>query len=92
MAPSANATAHGASGTIHLNAMPTASVVVATRPMASSRIGRRLERKSRHEVSMAAGYNTAGSTIASISSGSIASPGQSYANPSPIPARTSTMG
>ena len=92
IAPSANATAHGACGTSHLNATPTASVVVATKPMANSRIGRRNRRKSRHDVARAAGYSTAGSTMASTNCGSSPSPGQPYTNPTPIPARTSTIG
>ena len=92
MAPSANATAHGASGTSHLNAIPTASVVVATKPMASNRMGRSIERKSRHEVLIAAGYSTAGNTIASIRCGSSASSVQSNVKPNPMPARTSTTG
>ena len=92
MAPSAKQTAQGAPGTSHLSASPTASVVVATRPIASSRIGRSFARKSRHDVSIAAGYSTAGRTIASTRSGSTSSAGQSNAKPRPMPASTSTIG
>ena len=92
MAPSAKQTAQGAPGTSPLSASPTASVVVATSPIASSRIERRLRRKSRQDVAIAAGYSTAGRTIASTRSGSVLSAGQLNRTPMPMPASTSTIG
>jgi len=54
IAPSTKATAQGTSGNSSLSVTPTASVVAATRPIASSPIGRICALKSVHDVSSAA--------------------------------------
>ena len=54
MAPNANATAQGSSGTSHLSVAATATVVAMTRPTARSEIEPRFARKSRQDVKSAA--------------------------------------
>lgn len=54
MAPSTRATDQGKPGNRPRAVMATAPVVITTRPMARVEIGRRLARKSRHEVKIAA--------------------------------------
>ena len=55
IAPSANAAAQGRLGTMEWATHAIVIVVKRTNPMASSKIGRKLRRKSRHDVKSAAG-------------------------------------
>jgi len=74
-------------------ARPATMVVVnSTRPMASSEMGRRFARKSRHDVNIAAGNNSGGSTTRKTNSGFSRTLGNPGTKPSNVPPITKKMG
>src|SRR5438552_15531532 len=69
IAPTTNAVVQRMPGTTACATHATAVVVTTTRPMASSKMGRRLAEKSRHEVNQAAENKIGGRNSSSTSSG-----------------------